>query len=155
MASYNKVILMGNLTRDPEMRVTTSEMAIAQIGLAVNRQYKTRDGEKREEVTFIDVDAFGKDAELISRYLKKGDPLMLEGRLKLNQWEDKDGNKQSKLRVVLERFQFVGGSRSDGESSGYEAPPARQSASPAAPAAPSGNRAPAADADALDDDVPF
>ncbi len=152
MASYNKVILMGNLTRDPEMRVTTSEMAIAQIGLAVNRQYKTRDGEKREEVTFVDVDAFGKDAEVISRYLKKGDPLMLEGRLKLNQWEDKDGNKQSKLRVVLERFQFIGGGRSDSDSSGYDAPPARKEASPAAKPAP---RASAADDDALDDDVPF
>lgn len=152
MASYNKVILMGNLTRDPEMRVTPSELAIAKIGLAVNRQYRTRDGEKREEVTFVDVDAFGKDAELISRYLKKGDPLMLEGRLNLNQWEDKDGNKQSKLRVVLERFQFIGGARSDSDSGGYDAPPARQTA-PSADSRSDRRSAPADDV--LEDDVPF
>jgi len=147
MASFNKVILLGNLTRDPEMRVTANDLAIAQIGLAVNRQYKTRDGERREETTFVDVDAFGRDAETLSRYLKKGDPLMLEGRLKLNQWEDSEGKKQSKLRVVLERFQFIGGGRADNSGSGNDG---YEQSSPPRNSAPSQSSD-----DTLDDDVPF
>lgn len=153
MASFNKVILLGNLTRDPEMRVTANDLAIAQIGLAVNRQYRTRDGEKKEEVSFIDVDAFGKDAETLSRYLKKGDPLMLEGRLKLNQWEDSEGKKQSKLRVVLERFQFIGGNKSS-NAGGYEdSSPPRNSASSGG--ASSANPPAQTTGDDLDEDVPF
>ncbi len=103
MASFNKVILLGNLTRDPELRYTPKGTAVARLGLAVNRSYKTDSGESKEEVTFIDVDAWGKQAELISQYLRKGNPIFIEGRLKLDQWDDKQtGQKKSKLGVVLE-----------------------------------------------------
>ncbi|MGK0176622.1 MAG: single-strand DNA-binding protein, partial [Lentimonas sp.] len=121
MASFNKVILIGNLTRDPELRVTANGNSICKLGLAVNRSYLMKDGERREETTFIDIDSFGKQAEVISKYMRKGRPLMVEGRLKLDQWES-DGQKRSKLGVVLENFQFLGG-RDDADSSsesGYE-----------------------------------
>ena len=151
MAAYNKVILIGNLTRDPELRYTSQGVAIAKIGLAVNRTWRTEAGETKEEVTFIDVDAFRRQAETLAQYLKKGSPLMVEGRLKLDQWDDKaTGQKRSRLGVVLEGFQFLGGgNRADG--AGGEAPRSR----PATPA-PKGE-APA-DAEAPppeDDDVPF
>ena len=107
MASFNKVILMGNLTRDPETRVTPSGLTICKLGLAVSRNYSTKDGERREETTFVDVDAFGRQAEVITKYMSKGKPIMLEGRLRLDQWEGNDGQKRSKLCVVLENFQFV------------------------------------------------
>ena len=100
MASFNKVILMGNLTRDPETRVTPSGLTICKLGLAVSRNYSTKDGEKREETTFVDVDAFGRQAEVITKYMSKGKPIMLEGRLRLDQWEANDGQKRSKLCVV-------------------------------------------------------
>src|ERR1700684_365244 len=110
MANFNKVILAGNLTRDPELRYTPKGMAIAKIGLAVNRTWKNEAGETKEEVTFIDIDAFGRQAETLAQYLKKGSPLMVEGRLKLDQWDDKQtGQKRSRLGVVLEGFQFLGG----------------------------------------------
>ncbi len=156
MANFNKVILMGNLTRDPELRVTPGGLAICKFGLAVNRQYTTKDGEKREETTFVDIDAFGRQAETISKYVQKGRPLMVEGRLRLDQWEGKDGEKRSKLNVVLENFQFVGGRDDQSEGgdrsgSGYESssPPPRKARQDTAPA-PDG-----ADDDVLDDDVPF
>ncbi len=117
MASFNKVILMGNLTRDPEIRVTSSGMSIAKLGLAVNRRYSTKDGEQREEVTFVDIDAFGRQAEVLGKYAQKGRALLVEGRLKLDQWETQQGEKRSKLNVVLENFQF-GDSRSGGEGGG-------------------------------------
>ena len=90
MASFNKVILAGNLTRDPELRYTPKGTAIAKIGLAVNRTWKSETGEMKEEVTFVDVDAFGRQAEVIAQYMKKGRPLLVEGRLRLDQWEDKN-----------------------------------------------------------------
>jgi single-strand DNA-binding protein len=109
MASFNKVILMGNLTRDPELRYTSKGTAIAKIALAVNRVWRTESGEQKEEVTYVDVDAFGRQAETIGQYLKKGRPVLVEGRLKLDTWDDKQsGQKKSKLGVVLETFQFVG-----------------------------------------------
>lgn len=149
MASFNKVILMGNLTRDPEMRVTPNGHTICKMGLAVSRTYSTREGERREETTFVDIDAFGKQAEVISKYMRKGRPIMIEGRLKLDQWESNEGQKRSKLGVILENFQFVGGPREEGEGGGYEqsSPPARDAG--AAPAEKTG------DSDALDEDVPF
>jgi single-strand DNA-binding protein len=114
-ASFNKVILLGNLTRDPEVRTTPSGMKIAKFGLAVNRRYRTRDNEQREETTFVDVDAFGTQAELLERYCQKGSPLFVEGRLRLDQWESQAGEKRSKLCVVLENFQFLsGGSSTEG-----------------------------------------
>ena len=158
MASFNKVILLGNLTRDPELRYTPKGMATARLGLAVNRSYKTEGGETREEVTFIDVDAWGKQAELISQYLRKGAPLFLEGRLKFDQWDDKQtGQKVSKLRVVLENFQFVGGPRGEGAGgSGAPGPTSAPAPRPARPAAPAAS--PTAESDGPppeDDDVPF
>ncbi len=117
MANFNKVLLVGNLTRDPELKHTTSNQAVAQIGLAVNRQFNTKDGEKREETTFVDCEAWGRTAEVMCQYLSKGRPVLVEGRLKLDQWQDKDGNNRSKLKVVVENFQFLGG-RGEGGSGG-------------------------------------
>jgi single-strand DNA-binding protein len=148
MASFNRVILAGNLTRDPELRYTPKGTAIARLGIACNRKWKSETGELKEEVTFVDVDAFGKQAETIGQYLKKGRPILIEGRLRLDQWEDKQsGQKKSKLGVVLESFQFLdsGGGRG-GDSEG--AAPARPAAS-AAPAAEAHDEPP------QDDDVPF
>lgn len=143
MASFNKVILAGNLTRDPELRYTPKGTAIARLGLACNRKWKSETGEMKEEVTFVDVDAFGKTAETIAQYLKKGRPILIEGRLRYETWEDKQTNqKKSKLGVVLENFQFLDSGRG---AEGGEAP-----SRPAAPA----NRPAAGPADASEPDVP-
>ena len=120
MANFNKVLLMGNLTRDPDVRTTPSGMKIAKLGLAVNRRFRTRDDEAREETTFVDIDAFGKQAEIIERYCQKGSPLFVEGRLRLDQWESNTGEKRSKLAVVLENFQFLGSSPSQDHGSARE-----------------------------------
>src|SRR5438876_5762410 len=119
MANFNKVILAGNLTRDPELRYTPKGTAIAKIGLAINRTWKNEAGETKEEVTFVDVDAFGRQAEVIAQYMKKGRPLLVEGRLKLNEWEDKNTHqKVTKLRVVLESFSFIDSNRADSAVAG-------------------------------------
>jgi single-strand DNA-binding protein len=156
MASFNKVILAGNLTRDPELRYTPKGQAVARIALAVNRTWKSESGESREEVTFVDVDVWGRQAEVISQYMKKGRPLLVEGRLKLDQWEDKNTHqKQSKLRVVLESFSFLDSNRGDAAPGGPAAPgpsPGRPAA-PSAPAPASPEDDPAAPAEG--DDVPF
>jgi single-strand DNA-binding protein len=116
--NVNKVFLMGNLTRDIELRHTPSNMAVAQFGIAVNRKFKTGTGEAREEVTFVDCEAWGKTAETMSQYLGKGRSVFLEGRLKLDQWDDKEtGQKRSKLKVVVDSFQFCD-SKSDGNGGG-------------------------------------
>src|SRR5271154_6395167 len=105
MANFNKVILMGNLTRDPELRYTPKGMAVAKIGLAINRTWKSESGESKEEVTFIDVESFGRQAEVIAQYMRKGRPFLVEGRLRLDTWEDKNTHqKVSKLKVILESF---------------------------------------------------
>src|SRR5580765_3443988 len=117
MASFNKVMLLGNLTRDPALKYTPSQQAVCEIGVAVNRKFKTASGEDREEVTFVDCTAWGKQAEVINQYMTKGKPIFIEGRLKLDQWEDKQGGgKRSKMTVVIENFQFVGGR--DGQGGG-------------------------------------
>lgn len=119
MASFNKVILAGNVTRDPELRDTPSGMAVATFGLAINRKFKAKDGEQREEVTFVDVTAFDKQAEVVGKWFAKGKPVLVEGRLKFDQWEDKQGGgKRSKLSVVLESFQFIGGPKSEDDGGG-------------------------------------
>jgi len=154
MANFNKVILAGNLTRDPEMRYTPKGTAVARITLAINRNYTTETGERREEVCFVDVDAWGKQAETISKYMKKGRPFLVEGRLKQDTWEDKNTHqKQSKLRVVLEGFSFIDSRPAD--DNGESAARSRSAAPPAA-------AAPAAEAPAEpeppqpeEDDVPF
>ncbi|HXT13752.1 MAG TPA: single-stranded DNA-binding protein [Candidatus Angelobacter sp.] len=151
MASFNKVILVGNLTRDPELRYTPKGMAIAKIGLAVNRNWTSESGEKKEEVTFVDVDIFGRTAENVAQYMKKGRPILIEGRLRLDQWDDKQtGQKRSRLGVVAETVQFLG-SPGGGGGDGGEAP-RRPSAPSSAPAAPSSSEP---DMPPADDDVPF
>ena len=107
MANVNKVILIGNLTRDVELKQLPSGNPVAQIGLAINREWKDKDGEKKEEVTFVDCEAWGKTAEIMAKYLAKGKPVFIDGRLKLDSWE-KDGEKRSKIKVVVESFQFLG-----------------------------------------------
>jgi single-strand DNA-binding protein len=110
MANYNKVILLGNLTRDPQLKYLPSQMAIVEFGLAVNHKFKTKNGEDREEVLFVDVSAFGRQAEIINQYCTKGRPLLVEGRLKYDTWEDKQGGgKRSKHSVVIDNFQLLGG----------------------------------------------
>ena len=110
MASFNKVILLGNLTRDPEVRYTPKGSAVADLGIAVNRVYTTDSGEKREETTFVDVTFWGRTAEVAGEYLKKGRPVFVEGRLQLDTWEDKtSGQKRSKLKVIGETMQLLGG----------------------------------------------
>ncbi|MDZ4828986.1 MAG: single-stranded DNA-binding protein [Phycisphaerae bacterium] len=116
MANLNKVMIMGNLTRDVELKQIPNGQQVAQIGLALNRRFKTKEGEDREEVTFVDCEAWGRQAEVIAQYMSKGKPIFIEGRLKLDTWEDKDGKKQSKMRVVVEDFQFIGAR--DGAGSG-------------------------------------
>jgi single-strand DNA-binding protein len=155
MASFNKVILIGNLTRDPELRYTPKGTAIAKVGLAVNRVWTTETGEKKEEVTFVDVDIFGRTAENVGQYMRKGRPILIEGRLKLDQWDDKQtGQKRSRLGVVAETVQFLGSPTGAGE--GGAPAPSRSRPAAAAPAA----AAPAAEPVAGDeppasDDVPF
>lgn len=152
MANFNKVILAGNLTRDPELRYTPKGTAVARLGMAINRTWTAENGEKREEVTFVDVDAFGRQAEVISQYCKKGRPLLVEGRLKLDTWDDKQtGQKKSKLGVVLESFSFLdSGSRGDASGS---SPAAASPPRPRPAAAPAVSEAPTAPAE--EDDVPF
>jgi single-strand DNA-binding protein len=152
MASFNKVILLGNLTRDPEVRYTPKGTAVTDLGLAVNRTYTADNGEKREEVTFVDVTFWGRTAEVAGEYLKKGRPVFVEGRLQLDSWDDKtSGQKRTKLKVIGENMQMLGAPRGGGgaggggdeESSG--APRASRPAPPpkAAPSAPD------------DDEIPF
>jgi single-strand DNA-binding protein len=161
MASFNKVILMGNLTRDPELRYTPKGTAVAKLGLAVNRVWKTETGESKEEVTFVDVDAFGRSAETIAQYCKKGKPLLIEGRLRQDTWDDKQtGQKRTKLGIVLETFQFIGtGNREGGApGSGFDEAAPRRSPAPAPTraAAPAPAEQPADEPPMpSDDDVPF
>lgn len=166
MASLNKVMLIGNLTRDPDIRYTPKGTAVAELGLAVNRRYTAEGGEKREETTFVDITLWGRTAELAGQYLRKGRSVYIEGRLQFDTWDDKQtGQKRSKLRVVGEEMQFLGGGR-DGESAPrgggeeYEGgggrseaprytqrPQGRPTPPPKPPADP--------DLDVEDDDIPF
>jgi single-strand DNA-binding protein len=120
MANLNKVMLIGNLTRDPDLKYTPGNQAVCEIGLAVYRKYRTKEGEDREETTFVDCEAWGKQAEVLKQYMTKGKPLFIEGRLKLDTWEDKDGGKRSKMRVVIENFQFLGAAGGGGSGGGGE-----------------------------------
>jgi single-strand DNA-binding protein len=145
MASYNRVILVGNLTRDPELRYIPSGTAVTEIGLAVNDRRKTASGEWVDETTFVDVTLWGRTAEVASEYLNKGSSVLIEGRLKLDTWE-KDGKKNSKLRVVCDRMQMLGQRGQGGGGGGGGSRPAR-SAAPAS--GPDESEAPP------DDDIPF
>lgn len=116
MPNYNLCLLMGNVTRDPQLKQLPTGSAVAEFGLAVNRKYTTGGGEKREDVLFIDCAAFGKQAETIQQYVTKGKPLFVSGRLKLDSWEDKSGAKRSKISLIVDSFQFVGGRDDGGDS---------------------------------------
>ena len=122
MAYLNKVFLIGNLTRDPEHRTTPKGTAIATFGLAVNRTYRDESGASHDETTFVDIEAWGKQAELVSKYLTKGSPCMIEGRLRLDTWEDKtSGQKRSRLKVVLDNVQFLNRAPGNSESTALRA----------------------------------
>ena len=144
MASFNKVLLLGNLTRDPEVRYTPKGSAVADLGIAVNRQYTLENGEKREEVTFVDVTFWGRTAEIAGEYLKKGRPVFIEGRLQLDTWDDKQsGQKRSRLKVIGENMQMLGTARGGVEEG--------ESVRTAKPAAPPKSVTPEPD----DDEIPF
>ena len=150
MASFNKVILLGNLTRDPEVRYTPKGSAVCDLGIAINRQYTLDSGEKREEVTFVDVVLWSRLAEIAGEYLKKGRPIFIEGRLQLDTWDDKQsGQKRSKLRVIGETMQLLGGrppgAGGGAPAEGGEAHPAKSTPPPKAGAA----------AEPDDDEIPF
>lgn len=169
MANLNKVFLIGNLTRDPELRVTPRGTPICQFGLAISRQFKDESGQTREEATFVDVEAWGKQGETISKYVTKGRPLFVEGRLRFDQWEDKtSGQKRSRLKVVLENFQFLGGREAGPGGAGFGAAGAqpgsddgvdqtleRHSPPPRPPSRSAAPSTPPPPADIADDDVPF
>jgi single-strand DNA-binding protein len=145
-ASFNKVFLLGNLTRDPEVRYTPKGSAVADLGIAVNRVYTLDTGEKREEVTFVDVTLWARLAEIAGEYLKKGRPVFIEGRLQLDSWDDKQtGQKRSRLRVIGETMQLLG-SRGGGGAAEEDSRPASK------PAAPPKSSAPA---EPDDDEIPF
>jgi single-strand DNA-binding protein len=184
MASFNRVMLLGNLTRDPQLKFLPSQTQVCEFGLACNRKFKTAAGEDREEVTFVDITAFGRQAEVINQYCTKGKQIFIEGRLKFDQWEDKNGGgKRSKLTVVVENFQLLGGrddARGGGGGGGYDAanqgggggggefdqsPRPRATAPARAPARPPVSRPPPAtsaepapfteDNQVSEDDIPF
>src|SRR5438067_701476 len=128
MANFNKIILVGNLTRDPQLKYLPSQMAVVDFGLAVNHKFKTKTGEDHEEVLFIDCSCFGKGAEIINQYCTKGKPLLVEGRLKYDTWEDKQGGgKRSKHSVVVDNFQLMGGRQDSGGGVPYDPTAAEQS----------------------------
>jgi single-strand DNA-binding protein len=149
MASLNKVLLIGNLTRDPEIRYIPSGTAVADIGVAVSRKWTGQDGQKHEETTFVDVTIWARSAELAGEYLHKGDPIFIEGRLQLDQWQDKEGQKRSRMRVVSERWQFLprggaGGGRGGASAATAEdrPPPPEEFGEPAPAAAAGGDNIP-------------
>jgi single-strand DNA-binding protein len=154
MANYNKVILVGNLTRDPQLSYTANNLAVAEFGIAVNHRRKGPDGQMKEEAMFIDCKVFDKRAETFSQYMTKGQPVLIEGRLELRQWQSQDGQKRSKHGVIVENFQFLGGPR---EGSGGNAGPRR---APQQQAAPANEEQPGPDYGAPEasgpaDDIPF
>lgn len=136
MANFNRVILMGNLTRDPELRYIPNGQAVVNLRLAINRTYKTQAGEQKEEVTFVGIVVWAKQAEACAEYLSKGSPVFVEGRLQSRQWETEDGQKRSVLEVVADRVQFLGRKKEAGAAA-----PAEEAAAHPGPA--------------VDDDIPF
>jgi single-strand DNA-binding protein len=167
MANFNKVFLMGNLTRDVELKSIAGGQSVARIGMAINRSYTLQSGEKREEVTYVDCEAWGKQAEVMAKYLAKGRPVFIEGRLKLDMWEDKEGKKQSKMKVVVDAFQFIdskgggggggggagGGSSAASDYAGDEAPATTTTGWAPKPSPAAGRRP--AEAAPAEDDIPF
>ena len=153
MASLNKVLLIGNLTRDPEVRMMSNGRPVCNFGLALNRSYKDSEGNRKEEVTFVDVECFGPRAEAVGRFFSKGRAIFVEGRLKLDQWESKEGEKRSAIRVVLDNFEFVDAGKTDGSSttSDFSTPSKQvQEITPEAD-----TQRPNSPDNELDEDVPF
>jgi single-strand DNA-binding protein len=149
MASLNKVMLIGNLTRDPEVRHTPKGIAVGDLGLAINNTYRTQDGQEKEEVCYVDVVVWGRQAETCKDYLSKGRSVFVEGRLQLDQWETPQGEKRNRMRVRAERVQFLGGRPGGGsEPRGEREAPPRASNNDSRPADPDEGPAP-------DDDIPF
>jgi len=168
MANLNKVLLIGRLTRDPELRYTGSGTAVVEFGLAVNRNYTDASGERKEQTCFVDLQAWARQAEVINEYMRKGRQIFVEGRLDLSQWETPEGQKRSKLRVIIDNFQFLGG-RDDGGGGGGGGGPyvdsggasrssssqASSSSSPSSPSSSSGGFSGPAEEDFNLGDVPF
>lgn len=152
MPSFNKVLLMGNLTRDPELRYIQSGQAVCEFGLAMNRRWKAANGEQKEEVCFVDITVWGKQGESSAEYLKKGRPVFIEGRLQFDSWQAQDGSKRSKLRVVADNVQFLGGRPGGGEGGGEPGAPRQRNAAPAEEAY---AEAPVDSMPSGSDDVPF
>jgi len=158
MPNLNKVMLMGNLTRDPELRYTPNNTAVVNMGMAINRRWRNQQGEQQEETTFVDMEGFGRTAEVLNQYLKKGRPVFIEGRLKLDQWQNREGQNRSKLKVIIEQFQFIdqrgdgGGGDSYGGGSGGGAQSSRGGGQRSAPAEP--DDGPAHES-MSEDDIPF
>lgn len=151
--NLNKVLLIGNLTRDPEMRYLPSNAAVVNIGVAVNRKWKNQQtGEWQEEATFIDCEAFGKTAEFINEWFKKGKAIFIEGRLKLDQWQDKEGQNRSKLKVIAEQVQFVGGK---GDGQGEQPAEPKPAAQPTPQRTRKPEPAPTLHSAVGEDDIPF
>ena len=146
MANFNKVMLMGRLTRDPQLSYTPNQTAIVDFGLAINRKWKGQDGSERDETCFVDCTMFGRRAEVVNKYCKKGNPLFVEGRLTFDSWQAQDGSNRSKLKVTVENFEFLGGG---GDASGGSGGQAGQSYGGGAPA-PAPEQPPVGD-----DDIPF
>ena len=156
MASLNKVLLIGNLTRDPDVKMMTNGRPVCNFGLALNRSYKDSEGNKKDETTFVDVECFGPRAEAVGRFFTKGRAIFVEGRLKLDQWESKEGEKRSAIRVVLDNFEFVDSrqesqnNQPDGSATSSVSSTPSQSNSPA-----SNTAVPKSSDPELDEDVPF
>ncbi|MEX0746198.1 MAG: single-stranded DNA-binding protein [Phycisphaeraceae bacterium] len=161
MPNLNKVMLMGNLTRDPELRFTANNTAVTKLGLAINRRWRNQQGEQQEETCFVDCTAFGRTGEVLNQYLRKGRPVFIEGRLHLNQWQDQQGQNRSKLEVIVDTFQFIdsreggggggggGGGQQGGDQQDYgNAPPQQQPRSQSAPQQPPHQPV-------QEDDIPF
>ncbi|HXE54617.1 MAG TPA: single-stranded DNA-binding protein [Tepidisphaeraceae bacterium] len=167
MAGYNKVILMGNLTRDPQVKQLQGNLTVCEFGMAVNRKWKDATGQDREDVLFIDCTAFGKRGETIGQYLRKGSPVHIEGRLKLDRWEDNEGGKHSKITVIIEQFRFVGSAKSQtgnapGQSAGdnpdtrnIEMRPPKRRGGRRRTVAPAGAEGEPAGEQFKDNDIPF
>ncbi|MCG3137592.1 MAG: Single-stranded DNA-binding protein [Phycisphaerae bacterium] len=155
MANFNRVILAGNLTRDPQLSYLPSNTPVVELGLAINRRWKANDGQMRDETCFVDCVAYGRTAETMNQYLSKGRPVMVEGRLRYRQWEAQDGGKRSKLEVIVENFQFLEkGQREEGAAPrGSAAPSARNMGRAAPPPESMGDEA--MEAIPPDSDIPF
>jgi single-strand DNA-binding protein len=145
MASLNKVMLIGNMTRDPQLSYLPSQTAVVEFGMAISRKFKKQDGSQGEETCFVDCQMFGKRAEVVNKYFKKGDPIFVEGRLKFDQWNAQDGSKRSKLRVFVENFEFLG--KGGGQGASQSEPTAHGEFAEGGPDVPYGG--------GMDDDIPF